>query len=220
MITCIIGQTGAGKTWLMTKLLYKQWKLYNAKIVACYPLYFSDDNAGISKFWQLSDLYKLSNCVIGFDELQKLLNARNWASLPVMFMDIICQHRHSAIDIYGTTQDLAQIDVNLRRNIHELYVCQSIFRFPKNERVRPLIHWIRVCKKVRRFDTATDRVAWERTGRPHWYFISLLWTKKLYDTYAKTRMSKYLTWTIRKEKKWRTIIANRQLVASGKVRRG
>jgi hypothetical protein len=218
MITCIIGQTGSGKTWLMTRLLYDQYRYYNAKIVSCYPLHFPED-AQTSRFWQLSDLYSLSGCVIGFDELQKLLNAKNWASLPVMFMDLICQHRHSAIDIYGTTQDLAQIDISLRRNIHELFVCQTIVRFPINERVKPFFHWIRVVKKKRRFDVATDRLAWEKVGRAKWYFISRFWTRTLYDTYSKTRLTKYLTWTKRKDKKWTTVIANRQLVAAGKVRR-
>jgi hypothetical protein len=202
----------------MTRLLLREYQLYNAKIVTCYPLYFPPE-CETTRFWQLCDLYKLSNCVIGFDELQKLLNAKNWASLPAMFMDLICQHRHSALDIYGTTQDLGQIDIALRRNIHELYVCKSIIRFPKNERVKPFIQLIAVSNKTRNFDTATDRIAWKKVGRTKLYFISRFFTKKLYDTYAKTLLTKYITWSKRKDKKWTTVIANRQLVSAGKVRR-
>lgn len=203
----------------MTRLLYYQWKKNKQKIVACYPLRFSDDQERVQRFWQLCDLYSLNNCIIGFDELQKLLNAKNWASLPPLFADLICQHRHSQLDIYGTTQDLGQIDIALRRNIHELFVCQTMLRFPRAENVKPFFHWIRVQRKIRRFDTATDRIAWEKAGRAKWYFISRFWTKTLYDTYSKTLLTKYLTWTRRKDKKWITTIANRQLVASGKVRR-
>lgn len=219
MITCIIGLNGSGKTWFLTKLLYEQWKKYNANIIACYPVRFSDDNDRVQRFWQLHDLYGLENGVIGFDEIQKLLNAQNWASLPPLFADLICQHRHAHLDIYGTTQDLGQIDIAMRRNINELYVCETMIRFPKTQRIKPFLHWIRVQKKIRRFDTATDRICWHPIGRRRWYFISRFWTRSFYNTYAKTALTKYLTWTIRKEGKWKTTIANRQLITSGKVRR-
>jgi GTPase SAR1 family protein len=221
MITLICGLAGSGKTWLMARMLKREWKRGQKDglmICANFPLCFPKNNERVKRFWTLSDTYRLHNGIIALDEAQKLLDARHWASLPTQFADLICQHRHSHLDIYTTTQDLGQIDIQLRRNIHELFTCQTIFRFPRNERVSPLIQWIRVTKQVRRFDVATNYIAWNRSGRVKWYFISYLWTKKLYETYAKTMLSKYLCKTIYKDKKWVTVIANRSLVASGKVR--
>lgn len=218
MITCIIGLTGSGKTWFLSQLLYKRW-LAGENIISYNQLYFSDENERINRFWQLSDLYTATNAVIGFPELQKLLNAGAWRSLPPMFMDLICQHRHSQLDIIGDTQELMQIDCQLRRNIHEVYVCQTILRIPKTDKILPWLHWIRIQKKIRKFDAATDRVVFVKEGRAKFYFISRLWTKKLYDTFEKSNLSKYLIWAERKQQKWKVIMANRQLIASGKFRR-
>lgn len=217
MITAVIGLTGSGKTWWLTELLYSRWQL-GARIVSYHDLYFSEDQERCEKFWQLSDLYTQSDCVIGFPELQKLLNSRNWASLPPMFLDLICQQRHSQIDIIGDTQDLMQIDVSLRRNIHDLYVCRSILRWPRDERILPLIHWISIQHKRRELGDS-DSIKFVKTESPQWHFISRLWTKKKYDTYEKSRLSRYVTWTKRQGKKWITTIANRSLLTSGKVRR-
>jgi hypothetical protein len=217
MITLILGLTGAGKTWIMTRLIKSRWDS-GIKIYSNYKLLFDEENKNIERWWCLSDLYKFRNGVIAFDEGQQLLDARNWASLPAMFKDLICQHRHSFLDIYLTTQDIMQIDISVRRNVHELISCQSLLRFPRNDSVPPLFQWIRVQKKVRRFDSASDRVVFIPEGGKKWYFLSRLWTKKLYETYAITQLGKYVSKTIFHKKKWKTIIANRTLIGTGKIR--
>lgn len=219
MITAIIGLHGSGKTWFMVnKFLYPHWKA-GGNILTFNQLFFSPENERIERFWQLNDLYTANNVLIGFPELQKLLNAGAWRSLPTMFIDLLCQHRHSQVNIVGDTQDLMQVDIQLRRHIAELFVCQSIFRFPKDETKPAIIHWIKVQKKIRRFDTSNDRVLFKSEGWPKFYFISLLWTKKLYDTFEKSNLSRYLLWALRKDKKWTIKMASRQLVSAGKVRK-
>ena len=218
MITCIIGLTGSGKTWLLTRLLYARW-LAGEKIISFNELFFSEENERVERFWQLSDLYTAQNAVIGFPELQKLLNASSWRSLPPMFMDLICQHRHSQLDIIGDTQNLGQIDCQLRRNIHELYVCRSILRLPITEKKLPWLHWIRVQRKERVLNADTNIVKFQNIGRAHWYFISRLWTKKLYNTYEKSNLSKYILWATRKKSGWIVHLVNRQLIAAGRRRR-
>lgn len=219
MISCIIGLHGSGKTWLMVnKFLYPHWKS-GGNVISYNQLHFSDDNERISRFWQLSDLYTATNALIGFPEIQKLLNAQAYRSVPAMFMDLLCQHRHSQLNIIGDTQDLMFIDPNLRRHIAELYVCQTMLRWPKDETKFPWLHWIRVQKKVRRFDLKTDRVAFVKEGRAQWYFISRFWTKNLYDTYEKSHLTKFIKWVSKKQKKWTVHLINRQLIAAGKRRR-
>lgn len=217
MITLILGLTGSCKTWLMTRLLEERHNA-GADLFVNYKLYFSDNGAKITRWWCLDDLYKFTNGAIGFDEGQQLLDATKWASLPVMFKDMICQHRHSYLDIYLTTQDLMQIDISVRRNVHELYSCQTILRIPRLDSVKPLLQWVRVQKKVRRFDSASDRVVFVPEGKAKFYFISRLWTRKNYETYAKTKLDKYVSKTLYYKKKWKTIIANRSMLGSGRIR--
>jgi hypothetical protein len=219
MITCIIGLTGAGKTWFLTRLLHERWKA-GANIISYHKLYFSEKNERIKRFWQLSDLYSASNATIGFPELQKLLNAKNWASLPEIFADaIVSQGRHNQLDLIGDTQGLSQIDVYLRRNIHELYVCRTILRIPINQNKLPLFHWISVEYKTRYFDEKSDDVKFKKNGKRKWYFISRLWTKKLYDTFEKSQLKKFALWVSRKKEKWTVHMINRRLIAAGKRRR-
>jgi len=218
MITCITGLHGSGKTWfLVHKFLYPYW-LNGGKILSYNQLYFSEDQERCERFWQLPDLYTASNVLIGFPEIQKLLNAAAWRSLPVMFSDLLSQHRHSRVNLVGDTQNLMFIDPNLRRHIAELYVCRTVLRIPADESIPPIIHWIAVQKKVRDLDEKTDSVKFVRIGRPQWYFISRFWTKKLYDTYEKSNLNEYLIWATLRKGKWTVNMASRQLIASGRVK--
>jgi hypothetical protein len=218
MISCIIGLHGSGKTWFMVnKFLYPAWQA-GENILSYNQLTFSDDQERVERFWQLSDLYTANNVLIGFPEIQKLLNAQAWRSLPPMFMDLLCQHRHSQINMVGDTQNLAFIDPNLRRHISELFICRSMIRFPVNEKFSPLLHWISVQKKIRVIDEKTDAVKFIKAGRAKWYFISKFWTKNLYNTYEKTNLSKYAIWATLEKGKWTVQIVNRQLIAGGQAK--
>ena len=219
MITCIIGLRGAGKTWFLTWLLYQRW-LKGENIISYHKLYFSEENERIKRFWQLSDLYGASNATIGFPELQKLLNAKNWASLPPMFADaIISQGRHNQLDLIGDTQGLGQIDCYLRRNISDLYICRSLLRIPGNEKVLPWFQIISVEYKQRFFDEKIDDVKFKKKGHRRWFFISRFWTKKRYDTFEKSQLTKFLCWVSRKKGKWIVHLINRRMIAAGKRRR-
>jgi len=114
MISVITGLHGAGKTWFMVnKFLYPHW-LAGGHILAYNQLLFSPDNERIIRFYQLSDLYGASEAMIGFPEIQKLLNADSWRSMPAPFRDLLSEHRHSRLNIVGDTQNIMLIDINLR----------------------------------------------------------------------------------------------------------
>jgi hypothetical protein len=222
MITVITGLTGSGKTWFMTRLIYKEWKA-GAVINTNFPIYFSKDNEDINRWHQLDEIYRISNGIIAIDEGQKLFDARRWGSLPISFAEKIAQHRKHFLDIYTTTQDIGHIDVRVRTNIHELYHCQSIFRFPKNERKHPLFQLIIISKKKRSFNVE-DRLVWEKAGRKKIFFISSLWTKTLYNTYADIGMERFLCKIKYEQKlgqkkgKWLVKIYSRDLINQGKAR--
>lgn len=208
MMTVITGLTGSGKTWLMSRLLLKARK--NGEII--YPnlsLNFPNNNEGVVRWHTLSETYNLKHGVIGIDEGQKLFDARNWADLPVSFAEKIASSRHHFIDIITTTQDFGHIDVRIRSNIHVQYNCQSLFRFPKNDRIKPLIQIIRVIKKQRSFND-TEGIRWNKVGSQT-RLISRLWTKTLYDTYANIDLSHFICRITRDKKKWLILLTSRQI---------
>lgn len=216
MITLITGLTGSGKTWFGVKKLFQDWK-GGATIWANFPLCFPNDNERVHNFSQLAELYHLTNGVIFIDEAQKLLDARRWASLPMSFAEMIAQHRKHFLDIYTTTQDIGHIDVRLRALVHELFQCQTIIRIPRNERKHPILQIIRITKKIRNFNSDTDRIVWVKQSSKL-FFISSIFTKKLYETYADVGLTRYATKTYFKLGKWKTRIINRDLVNSGRRR--
>jgi hypothetical protein len=217
MITVITGLTGSGKTWLMTRLMLADWKV-GAGIYSNFPLYFPNDNERVTRFHQLDELYRLVDGVIAIDEGQKLFDARRWGSLPISFAEKIAQHRKHHLDIYTTTQDFAHIDVRIRQNVHELYSCQSLFRFPQNDRDKPLLQIIRVIRKSRKLKDENERINWVRSGRAKFYFISRYWTNTLYNTYGDIGFDRFITRIKYDKKKWVAKIYSRDLINQGKAR--
>lgn len=215
MIVVITGLTGSGKTWFMTRLMLKDWKT-GADIFANFPLYFPNENERVNRWHNLDELYRLSHGVIAIDEGQKLFDARRWGSLPVSFAEKIAQHRKHFLDIYTTTQDVGHIDIRVRSNIHELFNCQSIFRLPGNDRIKPILQLIRITKKKRVLSDG-DRLIWQVVSKKY-FLISRLWTKELYNTYGDIGFEKYLCKIKKVNGKWLVKIYSRDLVNSGKAR--
>jgi hypothetical protein len=208
MMTVITGLTGSGKTYLMSRLLLKARK--NGEMI--YPnlsLNFPNDNEGVIRWHTLSETYSIKNGVIGIDEGQKLFDARAWADLPMSFAEKIASHRHHFLDVITTSQDFGHIDVRMRANIHELYNCQSLFRFPKNDRLKPILQIIKIVKKQRSYND-TEGIKWEKIGTKI-HYLSKFWTKQLYDTYANIDLSHFICLIKREKSKWLITLTSRQL---------
>jgi len=216
MITVITGLTGSGKTWFMSRLLLNDWKA-GFSVFANFPLMFPNDNENVFRWHQLDELYRLTSGVIAIDEGQKLFDARRWGSLPISFSEKIAQHRKHFLDIYTTTQDIGHIDLRVRSNIHELYNCQSLFRFPKNDREKPVLQLIRVTRKQRVVTSDTDRLQWQVVGKKY-FWISRFFTKTLYNTYGDIGFERFICRVKFEKKKWLAKIYSRDLVNQGKAR--
>lgn len=216
MITVITGLTGSGKTELMTRLVHKEWKA-GAKVFTNYGLNFSEGNEDILRWHNLDELYHLSNGIIMIDEGQTLFNARQWASLPPTFASKITQHRKHNLDIYTTTQDLGQIDVFIRRNIHEVFNCEKLFRWPRNDRVKPALMLVRIVKKTRVMTGDQDRVQFAKVASKL-HLISRYFTKDLYNTYGDVNFEPYICQVRKKDGKWEAKMISRDLVVAGKAR--
>lgn len=217
MITVITGLTGSGKTWYMTQLIRRDW-LSGAAAYINYPVFFNSKNDDIARWHQLDELFHLNNGVIGIDEGQKLFDARRWASLPVSFAEKIAQHRKHFLDIYTTTQDLGHIDLRVRSNIHEVFHCQSLLRFHKNDRVKPIFQILRITKKTRKLNSDSQRISFEKTGRAKMFFLSRFFTREYYNTYGDIGFQRYLCRIKKHNGRWIAKIYARDLLNQGKAR--
>jgi hypothetical protein len=212
MITVITGLTGSGKTFLMTRLALRRRK----KGEDIYPnmgFNFPNDNEGVYRWHALSETYGIKNGTICIDEGQKYFDAHFWKDLPMSFSLKIASHRHHLVDIITTTQDFGHIDIRVRQNVHEQYNCQSLFRYPKSDRKKPLIQIVKVVKKIRSHDD-TNGLKFIKAGVKR-YYISKYWTKQLYDTYANIDLSHFICQIKREKKKWLIVLQSRQLSKKG-----
>lgn len=217
MITVITGLTGSGKTWFMSRLLYKRAKKGD-NVSANFNLTFPTMGENVMRWHNLSEIYTLSNGVIGIDEGQKLFDSRMWPYLPMAFAEKIASHRHQGLDIITTTQDFGHIDVKVRQNVHQLYSCRSVFRWPRSDRVKPLLQGIMITKKQRSFDDVIGSIKWEKSGAGKFRLISKFWTKEFYNTYANIDLSHFICQIKRDKKKWLIILQSRQLLNQRSIR--
>jgi len=218
MIEVLEGLHGTGKTVTMVmQWLYPEWQR-GGRVVYFGNLFFSENGERVDRFYQLSDLYGVTDALVGFPELQRLLCAESWRSMPSTFRDLLSEHRHCRLNIIGDTQDLMLIDINFRRHISAVYTCRQVLRIPQREDVLPIFLWISVQKKIRKI-TNDSRVTFEKIGRPKHYFYSTFWTKKLYDTFENLKNSKFVLWVTKNRKKITVRMVNRELIQSGRVRK-
>lgn len=208
MITVITGLTGSGKTFLMSRLALRARK-EGEMIYPNMNFIFPNNNEGVVRWHHLSETYNLTHGTICIDEGQKLFDAHLWPFLPIAFAEKIASHRHHFLNILTTTQDFGHIDIRVRTNVHELYNCRSIFRFPKNDRKKPILQMISVVRKQRSFDDVMG-VKWARVGEKK-YFISKFFTKELYNTYANIDLSHFICRIKREKKKWLITLQSRKL---------
>lgn len=67
------------------------------------------------EYWSdLSDLVKIKDCDIIWDEIATELDSRNWTNLSVEVKRFLSQYRKRGIDIYANTQDFSMVDQRAR----------------------------------------------------------------------------------------------------------
>jgi hypothetical protein len=117
----ITGLKGAGKTAYMTKLLYDAWKK-GRTVRANYKLEFPFK--AIDLDFLLTNPYELQDMSIGIDEAQTYFDCRMSASKKNrIFSYLMLQSRKRHVDIFFTSQQAANVDIRIRRNIDFLYEC-------------------------------------------------------------------------------------------------
>jgi len=139
MIVIFSGLPGSGKSMKLGQtvidLLYrnKKWakktgivrKVYlNLKMSGLVEKHFSDQVI----YWSdLRELTKLRDADVVIDEVATYFDARLWETLSLEMRRWLSQHRKFGIEIYGTTQDFAQVDKAFRRLTSNLIHLQKLF---------------------------------------------------------------------------------------------
>jgi len=76
---------------------------------------FESEFDGFIRYWSdSSQLVKLRDCDIIWDEIATELDSRNWVNLSIEMKRFLSQYRKRGIDIYGNTQDFSMVDQRAR----------------------------------------------------------------------------------------------------------
>lgn len=140
-----------------------------------------------------ASLVPLRNCDVLWDEIATHLDATQWANMSLELKRWLQQHRKFGIEIYGTTQDFAQIDKSFRRLTSDLVHLVKLMGSRDISATRPNPKYIWVLSLVRtldptKYDEETSKFA--GSGIPNVMFA----TRKdveIFDTTAEVAPGKY-----------------------------
>jgi len=93
----------------------------NLRFSRAFEEYADSLNVPIFYWTDLDQLIKYDNADIVIDEVGTYFDARLWSDLSLDVRRWLTQGAKSGIEIYGTAQDFAQIDLAFRRLVNHLY---------------------------------------------------------------------------------------------------
>lgn len=95
------------------------------------------------KYWvDPLTLITAEDCDIVWDEIATHLDSAHWQSVPLDLKRFLQQHRKRGIDIYGTTQSFAMVDVSMRRLVDSLWICRKLIGSRNPSPTKPKIQSI------------------------------------------------------------------------------
>lgn len=130
-----VGEGGSGKSFGFSRYL-RGALIDDATVFSNLPV-----NAPVSRsegrLLYYSDLYDLArqltpildkkdDIVIGIDEADRFINARNWKDTSDFFLWILGQDRHFGVSIVVTTRHILKLDIDFRRQLHYAIECRSL----------------------------------------------------------------------------------------------
>jgi len=146
---------------------------------------------GFIKYWSDPvELITMRDCDIIWDEIATHLDSTQWQNVPLDLKRFLQQHRKRGIDIYGSTQAFAMVDISMRRLVDELSICSKLFGSPNPSATRPEVKsiwgmiWISHVDPLTFEDEKPKRVGWD------WLWISQKLVQ-VYDTRQEITMGQY-----------------------------
>jgi hypothetical protein len=148
----------------------------------------------IREWTDLRQLTPLRDCDVIIDEVATYFDARLWETLSLEMRRWLAQHRKFGIEIYGTSQDFAQVDKAFRRLTSDLLYLTKLFGSRDISATKPPPRFIWGLALVRELDATTydeQKSKFAATGIPKFMWISRKGTE-LFDTRAEVKLSSAL----------------------------
>jgi len=206
MIVIFTGLPGSGKSFKLGKtaieILYRNrrtYKKYGLKRTLWTNLKLKPEIekefAGYIEYWtDLRQLTVLRDVDVLIDEVATYFDARLWETLSLEMRRWLAQHRKFGIEIYGTSQDFAQVDKSFRRLTSDLLYLTKILGSRDISATRPDPKYIWGLAFVRHLDPVVYDEAKSKfagTGIPGIMFLSRAGTQ-VFDTRAEVKLSSAL----------------------------
>jgi len=154
-----------------------------------------DEFPGMIREWvDAAELVRTRDVDVIWDELATAMDATQWQNMSLELKRWLQQHRKYGIEIYGTSQDFAQVDKSFRRLVSDLCYVTKIFGSRDKSATAPPVDRIWGLCMVRALDPQKyneEKSKFEPTGMlPKFMWIS----KKdlaVYDTTAEVKLGNY-----------------------------
>ena len=99
--------------------------------------------AGALRHWDsIEQLEVLQDVDIFCDEIGSYFDSKFWSETSLSTRRFLSQHRKLGIEIYGNSQDFAQIDISFRRMVSHLYYFVKLASSRDPSPTRPPVKWI------------------------------------------------------------------------------
>jgi len=203
MIVIFTGLPGSGKSYKLgqtvVEVLYrnkKHFEVTGEKRILYTNLQLSKDVetefAGLIQYWtDLRQLTPLRDVDVVIDEVATYFDARLWETLSLEMRRWLAQHRKFGIEIYGTSQDFAQVDKAFRRLTSDLLYLTKLMGSRDISATRPPPKYIWGISLVRDLDPTIydeQKSKFAATGIPKLMWISRKGTE-MFDTRAEVKLS-------------------------------
>lgn len=203
MIVVFTGLPGSGKSAKLARtaidLLYRnrKWKektgyerllWTNLKLAPEVEAEFE----GQIRYWtDLRQLTPLRDADVLIDEVATYFDARLWETLSLEMRRWLAQHRKFGIEIYGTSQDFAQVDKAFRRLTSNLLYLRKLVGTRDISPTRPPPKFVLVISMVQELDPTTydeQKSKFANNGVPTLMVITSA-DVKIFDTRAEVALS-------------------------------
>jgi len=147
-----------------------------------------EKNVPIHYWKNLDDLIVLENCDIFIDEVGTYFDSRLWADLSLDVRRWLTQGAKVGIEIYGGSQDFAQVDLSFRRLVNHLFHITKLMGSPRPSATKPPVKKIwGICsmRELNPREYKEDKKSFDKTQLvPSFFFIERRFCE-IFDTTQK-----------------------------------
>lgn len=151
---------------------------------------------GFVQYWtDLRQLTPLRDCDVLIDEVATYFDARLWETLSLEMRRWLAQHRKFGIEIYGTSQDFAQVDKAFRRLTSNLVYLTKIMGTRDLSPTRPPPKFVFVLSLVKELDPTVydeQKSKFQSSGLLPRFMIITKRDVAIFDTRAEVNLSSAL----------------------------